>query len=185
MKKLFIPVFICILAISFVYATEIQADISGNLLRMHIIANSNSEYDQNIKLFVRDELLKSIKDTPTISYLSNQAKLALSKTDASYGVYVKSERCYVPEKEYKNIRLPEGLYTCVKVVLGDGAGENWWCVAYPPLCFTEEVFGEMSDDAKSTLSETLNKETLNTIVKTGDVNFRFKLVELFQKLRFK
>ena len=91
----------------------------------------------------------------------------------------------MPEKEYKNIRLPEGIYDCIKVVLGEGKGENWWCIAYPPLCFTEEVFGEMSPDAKKQLTDTLSKETLDTIIKNNDINFRFKIVEIIQKLRFR
>lgn len=184
MKKLFIPVFFCIFALSFIYATEIQADISENLLRMHIIANSNSQYDQSIKLFVRDELLKSTTENPDLSQLTQEANTALSKAGAGYNAYIKTERCYVPEKEYKNIKLPEGVYNCIKVVLGNGSGENWWCVAYPPLCFTEDVFGDMSDAAKRELSERLDKETLDTIIKNGDINFRFKIVEFFQKLRF-
>lgn len=184
MKKLFMPVFICVFAVTFIYATDIQADISENLIRMHIIANSNSEYDQKIKLFVRDELLKSIDGIPTIAELQACANTALLKTDADYSLSIENERCYVPEKEYKNIRLPEGIYDCVKVILGDGKGENWWCVAYPPLCFTEEVFGEMSEDAKRLLTDTLDKKALNTIIKNNEINFRFKVVEFIQNLRF-
>ena len=184
MKKLFLPVFICIFAFSFVYATEIQADISKNLVRMHIIANSDSEYDQNIKFFVRNELLKNIDATCDIAMLEDVANQALSKTNAKYIAAASAERCYVPQKDYKNIRLPEGIYNCVKVVLGDGKGENWWCIAYPPLCFTEEVFGEMSEDAKHQLEDILDKDSLDAIVKSGNVNFRFKIVELVQKLRF-
>ncbi len=184
MKKLFIPVFICIFAFTFIYTTEIQADLSENLIRMHIVANSDSEYDQNIKLFVRDELLKSTGKTQDLSMLEHLANEALSKTDAAYSSYIKTERCYVPAKEYKNICLPEGIYDCIKVVLGEGKGENWWCVAYPPLCFTEEVFGEMSESAKAQLTDILDRETLDTIIKNGNINFRFKVVELIQRLRF-
>lgn len=184
MKKLFLPVFICLFAFTFVYATDIQADISNNIVRMHIIANSDSEYDQNMKIYVRNELLKNTSGTSDISQLEAVANQALSKTDAEYPATVSRERCYVPQKDYKNIRLPEGIYNCVRVVLGDGMGENWWCIAYPPLCFTEEVFGEMSDEAKNRLACMLDKESLDTIVKSGNVNFRFKIVELIQKLRF-
>lgn len=186
MKKLglLLPLFLCVLSFTFIEAMDIQQDLSGNILRMHIIANSNSEKDQSIKLKVRDEVLKNMTASPDTAVLSDIAGSTLSSLGVPYTAYVKTERCYVPEKDYKNLRLPEGIYNCIKVVLGNGSGENWWCVAYPPLCFTEEVFGDLSEDGKKYLLENLDKNTLDAIIKNGDVNFKFKIVELFQKLRF-
>ena len=89
----------------------------------------------------------------------------------------------MPEKEYKNIRLPEGKYTCLKVVLGEGMGENWWCIAYPPLCFCEEVFGEMTESSMELLENRLSPESFRAIVKDGNINFRFRIVEEFQKFK--
>ena len=174
---------LCIASLSMLYSVQIQQNLSENLLRMHVIANSNSLRDQGIKLSVRNRILKESGSAPNISVLENAAIDELSKNSADYGAKVSLERCYVPEKQYKNIRLPEGMYNCVRVVLGSGAGENWWCVAYPPLCFTEDMFGEMSIDGRSQLETALNESALKTIVDGGGINFRFKIVEEMQKLR--
>lgn len=186
MKKLrlLFPIALCFLSITFIYGVDIQEDLSKNLLRMHVIANSNSEMDQNIKLEVRNEVLKNMTEFADTNALCETANRTLLGLGASYLAQTKIEQCYVPEKEYKNVRLPEGIYTCVKVVLGSGEGENWWCVAYPPLCFTEEVFGDLSEEGKKYLAENLDREALDTIIKNGDINFRFKIVEMIQKLRF-
>ncbi len=186
MKKLrlLFPLALCFLSVTFIYGADIQEDLSKNLLRMHIVANSNSEQDQKIKLEVRNAVLKDMTEFSGINALSETANRTLSGLGTGYLAHAELEWCYVPEKEYKNIRLPEGIYNCIKVVLGNGEGENWWCVAYPPLCFTEEVFGDLSAEGKKYLAENLDRDTLDTIIKNGDINFRFKLVELIQKLRF-
>ncbi len=186
MKRLclFALFIVCTLLGSMVYALGVQADLEDNLLRMHIVANSNSPVDQNIKLAVRDEILKNMDAKSTTGDIENTANSALTALGVPYTATAQTEKCYVPEKEYKSIRLPEGIYNCIKVVLGDGDGENWWCVAYPPLCFTEEVFGELTPEGKALLDEKLTRESLDAIVMSNNVNFRFKIVEEFQKLRF-
>lgn len=180
MKKftIFIAFLVCLFAVEMVKSAQIQENLSENLIRLHIIANSNSEADQKIKLDVRDGLLKA--GTYDTVRLKEQANAILQ--GAGYGAEVYYRKRYVPEKSYKNIALPEGIYTCLDVVLGKGEGENWWCVAYPPLCFTEAVSGEMSGDAKKELKARLSSESLSTILKNEDVTFKFKIVEDFQKV---
>lgn len=180
MKKLGIitAFIICMLALEMVKSAQIQENLSENLIRLHIIANSNSEEDQKIKLDVRDGLLKAA--TYDAVKLKERANTILQGT--GYGAEVCYRKRYVPEKSYKNIALPEGEYTCLDVILGKGEGENWWCVAYPPLCFTEAVSGEMSREAKKELKARLSSESLETILKDEDVNFKFKIVEDFQKV---
>ena len=168
----------CLFALEMVKSAQIQENLSDNLVRLHIIANSNSEFDQKIKLDVRDELLKS--GTYDADKLKERANAILQS--AGYGAEVYYRKRYVPEKSYKNIALPEGVYTCLDVVLGKGEGENWWCVAYPPLCFTEAVSGEMSGEAKQALKKRLSTESLKTILKEEDVTYKFKIVEDFQKI---
>lgn len=166
-----------------VYADNIQTDLTENLLRMHVIANSDSKEDQDIKLAVRDEILKNASDVPEKADIDAVVNETLKKLGADYSGEVSIVRRFVPEKEYKSIRLPEGVYNCINVVLGEGKGENWWCVAYPPLCFTEEVFGELSDSGKLLLENRLSKESFRTIIYNGDVNIRFKLIDEFLKLK--
>ncbi len=172
-----------ILGISGVYADNIHTDLSENLLRLHIIANSNSQEDQDIKLKVRDEILKVSSSAPDKAGFDTVVNETLTKLGADYKGKTSVIRRFVPAKEYKSIRLPEGVYNCIDVVLGDGKGENWWCVAYPPLCFTEEVFGELSDSGKLLLENKLSKESFRAIIYNGDVNIRFKIVDEFLKLK--
>ena len=176
-------IFVCTFSIFALYSNTIQASLSENLLRLHIVANSNSAYDQEVKLIVRDEIIKNTSSLPEPRLAADSAQGVLRKLGVDYGASASLERCFVPEKEYKNLRLPEGTYTCLKVVLGEGKGENWWCIAYPPLCFCEEVFGEMTENSMALLENRLDRESLRTIVKNGDVNFRFWIVEEFQRLK--
>lgn len=183
MRKKFFPlIFLCMLSFGILYADMIQQNLSGNLLRMHIIANSNSEFDQRIKYAVRDRILLCAQNDYDTNEVSAIAENELNHLGAGYGAKASIERCYVPEKRYKDLHLPEGVYTCLRVVLGTGTGENWWCVAYPPLCFSEEIFGGLSEEGKAELRKSLDAETLKVIVDSGEVNFRFKIVEDIKKL---
>lgn len=183
MKKtgIIIIFLLCALGIEMVKTEEIQENLQDNLLRLHIIANSNSNKDQQIKFDIRDKLLSM--GSYDKDKLCETANAELSKLNAGYGASVTYKKRYVPQKSYKNIALPEGVYTCIDVVLGRGAGENWWCIAYPPLCFTEAVTGEMSDEAKKQLAARLSGESLSTILKSENVTYKFKVVEDFQKIK--
>ena len=174
---------VSILGISCVYAENIQQDLSDNLIRLHVIANSNSDFDQNIKIAVRDEILKKSSENPQLYVLKKAADDTLKDLDAGYGAEISLLRRYVPKKQYKSIQLPEGEYDCINVVLGNGIGENWWCIAYPPLCFTEEVFGELSEEGELLLQNKLDSESFRAILYDGDINIRFKLVEGIQKIK--
>ena len=182
MKKtgVFLIFFLCFFAAEMVKSYGIQQDLRENLLRLHIIANSDSAYDRKIKLDVRDRLIMS--GSYDIDALSAQANALLHDMNAGYSARVCLQNRYVPQKVYKNVALPEGEYTCIDVILGRGKGENWWCIAYPPLCFTEVVTGEMSESAKKELKKRLSEESLKTILKNENVTYKFKIVEDFQKL---
>lgn len=186
MKKtgLFVLTILCFMSLGAVYSESVQGDLSENLLRMHIIANSNSEYDQKIKLLVRDEITSG-NEFPDAERINETAMRTLEKYGAEYGVKTEYVDCFVPEKEYKNICLPEGEYSCIRVVLGEGLGENWWCIAYPPLCFSEAAAGELSESARTLLEGRLDAESLRAVIKNGDVNMRFWVVEEFQRIKSK
>jgi len=174
-----IVILLCAFGIGMVYSADIQSDLANNLLRMHIIANSDNKKDQDIKIKVRNETLKA--DTYNLEEIEKVANSVLEQEKAGYNATAKYEIAYVPQKEYKNVALPEGYYNCLNITLGRGLGHNWWCIAYPPLCFTEEVFGDLSEAAKATLNSKLTRKSIETIIKNGDVNFKFKSVEEFQK----
>lgn len=182
MKKteIFLIIMVCFLGVTAVHSAQIQEELKNGVIRMHIIANSNSTEDQLIKLSVRDEILK--QGNLDINKIQNTANAYLASKNIPYGAEASYKMCYVPEKHYKNIAMPEGKYYCLNVVLGNGEGENWWCIAYPPLCFTESVFGDLSKDAKKILMERISKEGIDTIIEKDGVNLKFKTVEEFQKL---
>ncbi|MBQ6907192.1 MAG: stage II sporulation protein R [Clostridia bacterium] len=171
---------LCLFGLEMVKSEGITEDLQNNLLRLHIIANSDSENDQKIKLDVRDALLKMGEYDE--QKLSKTANGMLEDLKTGYRAKICYRSRYVPVKSYKNIALPEGEYACLDVILGEGRGENWWCIAYPPLCFTEAVSGEMSEDAKKALKSRLSSESLSVILKNEDVTYKFKIVEEFQKI---
>ncbi len=171
-----------------VYSKNITNEISDKLLRMHILANSNDESDQNIKIKVRDFVIDDIsmndfsskaEVVKNITQTEDKINEFLIKNGVRYGARVKIGDTKFKTKNYSDISIPAGNYQALKIILGAGEGENWWCVAYPPLCFTESVTGKISDDGNIKLNNILNKETYN-IIKNNNVEYRikFKTIEL-------
>ncbi len=199
LKKMLYPLAAGFFACLLFYGYSVQKDLSDELLRLHVVANSDSEYDQAVKLHVRDEILNTSrqnfseaenKEACRKKLLSSKKEIektaaaALSDCGADYGVQVSMERAYIPRKSYDGIVLPEGSYESMVVRLGKAEGKNWWCVVYPPLCFTEEVSGGLSDEAKEYLKNTLSEESYSLITEDGiDIEYKFKIVELLQKIK--
>ena len=181
-----------VLFCSFVYAKSVNEELSDNLLRLHIIANSDSEYDQNIKLQVRDEILKITGDKKyetkqkVIDDLKNveeSLNMYLENENVEYSANVIHTKTKFDKRNYEKISMPSGEYECIRVVLGNGNGKNWWCVAYPPLCFTKSVLGGICDENKEKLKNQLSSDTYNTILKNGvDFQIRFKTVDLLNSI---
>lgn len=165
---------ICIIAfcgVAFMgFCEAVTEDLSQNIVRIHVIANSNEESDQCIKLLVRDAIIKEAnalagENELTLSFaeahkkeLEYAAQKVLSEQHADYACRVETGRFSFPTKIYANITLPQGDYDAVRVVLGEGKGKNWWCVMYPPLCFTENAMGTATSrlsDAISPISDAL------------------------------
>ena len=125
------------------------ADGQDEVLRLHVLANSDSAEDQRIKLAVRDALLPYFEKTSTYQdaraylkahgdALQKTAEAALAAAGAPYGVYLTLGRSAFPDKSYDGILFPAGEYDALTVVLGAGGGKNWWCVLFPPLCIVTE-----------------------------------------------
>lgn len=193
MRKVFVfnGIVILILMISTVYYISLYDDISGNLVRLHVISNSNSERDTKIKLLVRDNILNDVrkkincnsKRTDILKALPEFEESAndfLEKSGIDYRARVIYEKADIPRKEYNGIVLPAGDYCAIKVLLGDGKGENWWCVAYPPLCFTESVMGGLSKDGEEMLRGAMDYNSYRMI--TSEVKYELKIVEIAKKV---
>ncbi len=163
-----IIVFLSVIVVAGV-CEQVQGKISGGMVRLHIIANSDSETDQNIKLLVRDEIIerqKEIFPDGIPKELNDDQRIKIQKTaERVCGCSVKVEmgKFYFPTKTYENITLPAGEYDAVRVVLGEGKGKNWWCVMYPPLCFSESAIGKMNEESQEILKHNIGKNTYEII----------------------
>lgn len=160
-------------------STDTAKDISEKIIRFHVIANSDSASDQNVKLKVRDRVLKEIAPkmqklkTKTdsekfiksnLGYIKKIASSELSKNGKSYGVDVTLGKSQFPVKVYSNIALPPGEYDALKIVLGKGVGKNWWCVMFPPLCFVDITHNITSKETENGLKKVLNDDEYNSIL---------------------
>ena len=139
---------------------EEQTALADKVIRLHVIANSDSGADQALKLAVRDRVLEAAEGLYPPDADLEQARAVLEENlealaaagqaevearGYGYPVTARLERCWFPTKEYGDFALPAGTYEALRVVIGDGAGENWWCVAFPPLCLG--AAGETVDQA--------------------------------------
>lgn len=182
-----------------VYASCVQSDISKNVIRLHIKANSNSLADQKIKLAVRDKVvaflspaLKNSKSILQSQYiieenLSEIEKLAndcLKEYNTNYLAKANLLQKDFPTKSYKNITLPAGKYLSLCIDLGSSDGENWWCVMFPPLCLNDSTL-YLPEDSEKYLKQNLNSDSF-AIIKTNDENFttvyRFKIFDYISSI---
>lgn len=181
-----------IMIAAYAYSSCVQTDLQNNLVRLHIIANSDSEYDQKVKFCVRDEVLKYEKEKlidienieNALGDIEKTAAAVLEKNGVQYGARAEYGKFYFPKKEYKNIILPQGEYYGVRVILGNGKGKNWWCVMYPPLCMLSDNEAVMSGKSQKLLEEALDSETYDVITENnGKIKIKFRIVEAVQCLK--
>ena len=160
----------------------------SGIIRLHIIANSNDTSDQMLKLKIRDALIsKGVFESKADLGKVNEICMDLIKKEGkSYGVKSEEGIFYFPTKEYENICLPAGKYRALRVVLGEGKGENWWCVMYPPLCFGTAVDGKISKENEEKIKNMMTQEGFN-IAMGEEIKFvpAFKIVEMWQEIKEK
>ncbi|MGN1115237.1 MAG: stage II sporulation protein R [Candidatus Ornithomonoglobus sp.] len=192
MKKIFIPLLLLTAVILSVaaYARDIMNDLDSSLIRLHIIAESDSEYDQRIKLAVRDEILQAVQNISArdTELFTRTAEAAANSCLSQYGLPYSARAEYgkfsFPRKSYKNITLPAGEYCGVRVILGSGGGHNWWCVMYPPLCVSDD--GNVYADAKtySELKGALHSDTYELITEKNEkTEIKFRILEFINSLK--
>lgn len=192
MKRLFIAAFMSLIfcfSVSFISFGEECRDIRSSVLRLHILANSDSDEDQALKLRVRDKILKESESifsdssdladamdaaNDNLSYLEKTAKDEIAAQGYDYDVSVRLEETYFTTRTYGNITLPAGNYTALRVVIGSGEGHNWWCVMFPQICISPSTNGAKLDDV-------LNEDQL-AIVEGEGYEYRFKILEYLERL---
>ena len=170
---------LCFTLLTGTWAGAASSRVSEGLVRLHVIAASDDATEQAIKLDVRDAVLSSAADIAGAEALieANLEGIAAAAESAAQGreVNVTLGEEYYPTREYDTFSLPAGRYQSLRVTLGEGAGHNWWCVVFPPLCLTaaesEAAFEELDGETRAIISSD-----------GGGVQFKFRLLELWGEL---
>lgn len=169
----------------YTYIGDRENDHEG-IIRLHVIANSNTVGDQALKLKVRDAVIAYMddqQDLTTVSETREFLKGDLNRLETIANGIIASEGYdytadanigvrYIPEKTYGDITFPAGNYEALNITLGEGDGENWWCVLFPPLCLLDEGTAEGSD---------LSDEVPAELTENQKLQLRWKLVEILEK----
>lgn len=182
-----------------------QKTISNKIIRFHVIANSDVAEDQALKLKIRDEVLKYIYPKLNESKNIDESRKIIKKNDNSikeiaqnvvkkngykYSIITKLSHENFPIKTYGNITLPQGNYEAYRIIIGNGQGHNWWCVMFPPLCFTDITKGEVSyKKTEKEMKNVLNSSEYNMVdntkdntVKREEIVMKFKSAEILKKI---
>lgn len=165
-------------------------DISNEVFRLHILANSDSEKDQDLKMKVRDTVLKYTKSLfenasskeeaeevvfDNIEEINAVAKSVVMENGYNYPVKTEITNMYFTTRYYDSYTLPSGMYDALRITIGSGNGHNWWCVMYPSICISSAVEGDKK--AKETFDS-----SQYDIVKNEQYEYKFFIVELFENL---
>ncbi len=192
--KIFVPLFL-VFVFMFSYIApfiETSENISDQVFRLHILANSDSAEDQQLKLKVRDEILKkgetvfassnSLEETielckDNIALFQQTAEQCLKDNGSDYEVKVYVDKEYFNTREYDEITLPSGIYNALKIEIGQGKGHNWWCVMFPAICLSS-----VTDDE---LNKYLSEDEQKLVNSDSKYEVRFKIVEIYEKVKSK
>lgn len=181
---------------SFSYSYSISNDLEKNLFRLHILANSDSTEDQELKLYVRNKVIDYLHQysfnnkSELITFLNNN-QLSLQKVidDAikekgySYTSSFEIENSFYPQKQYENITLPAGNYDGLKIKIGKAEGKNWWCVLFPPMCLINNSTCSLPEESEILLDNSLTAESYSVISSNSSkYKFKFKIIEFINNL---
>ncbi len=162
-------------------------EISEQVFRIHILANSDSADDQALKLKVRDAVIKKSEELfasaqnksdamklaqENIDLLTRTAQEVVYSEDYTYPVTASVKTMYFNTRYYDNITMPSGIYDALQIRIGEAKGKNWWCVMYPSLCIS-------SASKNVTLEEELTPSQFSIVSSDGKYQFRFKIIEVF------
>lgn len=179
-----------------------ETALAKSVIRLHVLANSDTKEDQELKLKVRDRIISEMGEIfngetdienarevtkENLMKIQKTAEEEIAKNGYSYSVNVTFGKSDFPTKEYGNLILPAGSYEAVKVEIGNAEGQNWWCVLFPPLCFVDEscvttdtrAFDAIEKNGGKSARELVSKE------KSPEVELKFKSYEMWQSGRKK
>ena len=177
------------------YAKSVSSDIAESVFRLHVIANSDSQEDQNLKYIVRDNLLSYMNEI-CANVSSKEEAIEIAKQNEtefkqiaiqtiqeqgySYDVNIRIGNFEFPTKQYGDISLPAGYYDALRVEIGEAKGQNWWCVMFPPLCFVDVSSGIVPEESKELMQDNLSEEEFALVSDHNpEIQFKLKLLEFF------
>lgn len=169
-----------------VFATNSYEQVADKVIRFHVLANSDTDADQALKLLVKDQVFAFISDltancdtneqafdiiSQNIEQINELSAQIIAQNGYSYASVSTLSSEYYPQKSYDDFSLPAGYYTGLKIEIGQAEGQNWWCVLFPPLC------NQTAYDTKN-----LNSDDLD-LISSQDYEFRFKFVDIFSQIK--
>lgn len=175
------------------WADRTQQELSEKVLRLHVLANSDSAEDQALKLKVRDSVVEKASEiltgcpdresaeqrlTEALPELEEAARKRIAAEGETQRVTAELRPTRFPTREYESFTLPAGEYLALRVVIGQGAGHNWWCVVFPPLCAETT-----SDLAETAMAAGLTEDEVALITESDGYQLKLKALELWEKLR--
>lgn len=180
-------------------AQEITEGISDKIIRLHVLANSDSETDQALKLKVKDEVVRKFGNTfasaknkddavklieENFDNIREVALEVIEEEGYDYDVRVYLADCMFPTKVYKDLTFPAGLYEALRIDIGTAKGKNWWCVMYPPLCFVDQTYSVVPDDSKKQLEDLLTTREYESLYsdQSTKITYQFKIVEIIEDI---
>jgi stage II sporulation protein R len=188
--------------VTYAYSERTQNRLAKEVIRLHVLANSDEPHDQALKLKVRDGVLAAFKDELSESgsieetrqfigsHINEIAKVSediIKVNGYGYSVSASLSRDFFPTKTYGDITFLPGEYEALRIVIGEGSGQNWWCVMFPPLCFVDVTKGKVPEKDKQELKKVTTEgefKLLSDDTRKSDVtvNIRFKIVEWWQNI---
>ncbi len=165
-------------------------EIRGDVLRLHILANSDSEEDQALKLRVRDKILEETGNLFSTAQDKNDAKMItraecdrirtvaleeIKKSGYDYDVKVDLVNMYFNTREYDDVTMPAGYYDAIRIEIGAAKGKNWWCVMFPPMCVP-------AASEKEELKEVLSDSEMKIVTEKKQYEAKFAVVEVFESI---
>lgn len=170
-----------------------QQGIAREIIRLHVVANSDSAADQELKGRVKETVVtylrNEMREADTVeqarqtirNHLRDIEEIANEKMENEgfdYRAEASLGQCYFPVKEYGDLTFPAGEYEALRVNLGESRGQNWWCVMYPTLCFVDSTYQIVPESSREKLKESLTEEEYNSLLDGGDgVDYSFRILD--------
>ena len=169
-------------------SVRVQKRMADEVFRFHVLANSDSERDQALKMKVKEDVIsymrkqlpesESAEMTKTwaashLTEIEMVAEETLRREGCQDSVIAEVTNCYFPDKTYGDITFPKGDYNALRIEIGEAKGQNWWCVLYPNLCFVDAIHAVVPEEGKKDLKKVLDEEEYEMVTATSKFKIRW------------